>query len=120
LLAIIAVVICTRVKPGDAFAYTATFGTFGFVLVYLLTCIVAPVELSRAGELSMSNLVLGVLGAGLMAFVMISSLTQSAEFPASLLPYLFAAYLTLGAVWYGIVSIRFPHAVSEMELDMDQ
>jgi hypothetical protein len=90
------------------------------VLVYLITCIVAPVELSRVGELSPGKLVAGVLGAALMAFVMIGSLVPVPPYPTSLLPYLFGAYLTLGVLWYGIVSVRFPHALSTIELDLEK
>ena len=46
------VLIAARAAPLDAFGYAATFGTFGFLTVYLLTCIVAPLELFRAHELS--------------------------------------------------------------------
>jgi hypothetical protein len=38
----------------------------------------------------------------------------------SLLPYLFGAYLTLGILWYGIVSVRFPHALHGIELDLEK
>ncbi len=113
------VLMCGHMTRLNAFSYTATFGTFGFVLVYLLTCIVAPVELSRAGELSLGKLAAGVCGAGLMAFVMIGSLVPVPSYPTSLLPYLFSAYLTLGVVWYGIVSVRFPHALGRIELDLE-
>jgi hypothetical protein len=62
----------TRRAPLDAFAYTATFGPFGFLTVYLLTCIVAPVELFRARELSMAKLAMHIIGVSLMAFVLIA------------------------------------------------
>jgi amino acid transporter len=120
LFTIVAVLMCRHMTPLDAFSSTATFGTFGFVLVYLLTCIVAPVELSRTGELSMGKLAAGVLGAGLMVFVVIGSLMPVAASPPSLLPYLFAAYLALAALWYGIVSIRSPHAPGAIELDLER
>lgn len=119
LFTIIVVLMCAHMTRLNAFSYTAMFGTFGFVLVYLLTCIVAPVELSRAGELSWGKLAAGALGAGMMAFVLIGSLAPVPSYPMSLLPYLFGAYLTLGVLWYGIVSVRFPHALSGIELDLE-
>jgi amino acid transporter len=119
LFSVIVVLMCSRMAPLDAFGYTATFGTFGFLVVYLLTCVVAPVELYRAGELSLRNLAAGTLGAGLMAFVIIGSLVPVPSFPYSLLPYVFLAYLALGCVWYGIVSVRFPHALNGIELDLE-
>ena len=111
---------CADTTELNAFSYTATFGTFGFVLVYLLTCIVAPVELWRAGELSLGKLIVGALGTGLMIFVLIGTMVPTPSYPTSLLPYLFGAYLTLGILWYGIVSVRFPHALHGIELDLEK
>ena len=100
----IIVLMCGDMIHLNAFSYTATFGTFGFVLVHLLTCIIAPVELWRAGELSLGKLLAGALGAGLMAFVMIGSIVPVPSYPMSLLPYLFGAYLTLESS--GTASLR--------------
>jgi amino acid transporter len=120
LFTMIIVLMCADMMRLNAFSYAATFGTFGFVLVYLLICIVAPVELWRAGELSLGKLIDGVLGVGLMAFVLIGSLVPVPPYPMSLLPYLFGAYLTMGIVWYGIVSVRFPQALSGIKLDLEK
>jgi hypothetical protein len=54
-----------------------------------------------------------------MAFVIIGSLVPVPSFPYSLLPYVFLVYLALGGVWYGIVSVRFPQALSGIELDLE-
>jgi amino acid transporter len=120
LFTMIIVLMCADTTQLNAFSCTATFGTFGFVLVYLLTCIVAPVELSRAGELSLGKLIVGALGSGLMIFVLIGAMVPVPSYPMSLLPYLFGAYLTLGILWYGIVSVRFPHALHGIELDLEK
>jgi amino acid transporter len=120
LFTMIIVLMCADTTQLNAFSCTATFGTFGFLLVYLLTCIVAPVELSRAGELSLGKLIVGALGSGLMIFVLIGTMVPMPSYPMSLLPYLFGAYLTLGILWYGIVSVRFPHALHGIELDLEK
>jgi amino acid transporter len=120
LFTMIIVLMCADTTQLNAFSCTATFGTFGFLLVYLLTCIVAPVELSRAGELSLGKLIVGALGSGLMIFVLIGTMVPVPSYPMSLLPYLFGAYLTLGILWYGIVSVRFPHALHGIELDLEK
>ena len=82
----IIVLVCGDMPHLNAFSYTATFGTFGLVLVYLLTCIIALLELWRAGELSLGKVVAGALGAGLMAFVMIGSIVPVPSYPMSLRP----------------------------------
>jgi amino acid transporter len=119
LFTVIVVLMCSHLAPLSAFGYTATFGTYGFLVVYLLTCVVAPAELYRAGELSLRNLAAGILGAGLMAFVIIGSVIPVPPFPYNLLPYIFLAYLALGGVWYGILSVRFPHALSRIQMDLE-
>jgi hypothetical protein len=105
--------------PLNAFGYTATFGTFGFLVVYLLICVVAPVELFRAGELSLGDLAIGIVGVGLTALVIIGSLVPLPAYPYVLLPYMFAACLALGGTWYGVIAVRFPHALRGIEQDLE-
>ncbi|MGH7985091.1 MAG: APC family permease [Candidatus Binataceae bacterium] len=119
LLTLIVVLMFSHTPPLDAFGYTAAFGTFGFLFVYLLSCVAAPVELARAGKLSAGGLVTGVLGTGLMAFVIVGSLVPVPAYPYAILPYLFLAYLVLGGAWYAIVSVRTPDAVTRIELDLE-
>jgi amino acid transporter len=119
MFAAIAALALSHAAELDAFGYTGTFATFGFIVVYLLTCVAAPAELYRAGELSVRNFIAGALGIVLMAFAIAGSLIPVPSYPYSLLPYLFLAYLALGGVWYGVVSARFPHALSAIELDLE-
>src|SRR5438132_539102 len=78
--------------PIDAFGYTGTFATFGFLVVYLLISIVAPLDLSRAGIMRARHLAVGVIGVLLMLFVFFGSLYPVPDYPYNLLPYLFAFY----------------------------
>jgi len=119
MLAAIAALALSPAAELDAFGCTGTFATFGFIVVYLLTCAAAPAELYRAGELSVRNFIAGVLGIVLMAFAIAGSLIPVPPYPYSLLPYLFLAYLVLGVMWYGVASVRFPHTLSEIELDLE-
>ena len=113
------VLIFSREAPLDAFGYTATFGTFGFLTVYLLTCIVAPLELYRACELSMARLAMGIIGVLLMAFVLVGTVVPVPPYPYAFLPYFFVAYLALGCVWYGTISVNLPHALRGIQEDLE-
>jgi amino acid transporter len=113
------VLFAARAAPLDAFGYAATFGTFGFLTVYILTCIVAPLELFRARELSPVGLAMGIIGIALMAFVLVASVVPAPPYPYSLLPYIFIAYLALGCVWYGIISVNLPHALKGIHEDLE-
>jgi amino acid transporter len=105
--------------PIDAFGYTGTFATFGFLAVYLLISIVAPLDLSRAGIMRMRHLAVGVIGVALMLFVFFGSLYPMPDYPYNLLPYLFAAYLAVGAAWFYIASMRAPQNADALLRDLE-
>lgn len=105
--------------PLDAFGLTATFSTFGFLVVYLLICIVAPIDLYRAGVLRTHHAATGIVGILLMGFVIVGSLYPVPDYPYSLLPYLFAAYLLLGALWYGALLSRAPGVLAALQQDLE-
>jgi amino acid transporter len=115
-------VIClglARFTAIDAFGYTGTFATFGFLVVYLLISIVAPLDLSRAGIMRLRHLAVGVIGVLLMLFVFFGSLYPVPEYPYNLLPYLFAAYLAAGAAWFYIASARAPQNADALLRDLE-
>src|SRR6185312_8418190 len=92
--AILAVcLLLSRMPIVDAFGTTATFGTFGFLVVYLLISLVAPLDLYRVGAMQPRHALLGIVGVLLMAFVIFGSLYPVPAWPYNLLPYLFAAFL---------------------------
>jgi len=115
-------VIClglARFRPIDAFGYTGTFATFGFLVVYLLISVVAPLDLSRAGIMRMRHLVVGAVGVLLMLFVFFGSLYPVPDYPYNLLPYLFAGYLAAGAVWFYIAAARAPLNADALLRDLE-
>jgi amino acid transporter len=103
----------------DAFGTTATFGIFGFLVVYLLISIVAPLDLHRAGIMRKHHALIGIIGVVLMAFVIFGSLYPVPAYPYNLLPYLFVAWLLSGAVWYGVLAARSPDALLAIQHDLE-
>ena len=103
----------------NAFGYTGTFATFGFLVVYLLICVVSPMDRYKAGTMKPQHVAIGVIGAALLAFVIFGSLYPVPDYPYNLLPYLFAAYLALGAAWFGYLKLRAPAVLATMEHDME-
>ena len=114
-----------QVEANDGFTiydfagYTGTFATFGFLVVYLLISIVAPLDLSRAGIMRTRHLAVGVIGVLLMLFVFFGSLYPVPDYPYNLLPYLFAAYLAAGAAWFYIASKRAPRNADALLRDLE-
>ena len=103
----------------DAFGYTGTFATFGFLVVYLLICVVAPIDLYRVGALRAWHVGVGVIGTALMVFVVFGSLYPVPPWPMNLIPYLFALYLLVGVAWFALLRRRDPAALATIEHDME-
>jgi amino acid transporter len=120
--ATVVAVICLLMMPVgflDAFSMAGTFASFGFVVVYLALCIVAPLDLKKTGEMKHMHWVLGLVGAALMLFVIKGSVYPVPEHPFDILPYLFFAYMVLGAVWFGILKFKSPETLASIQHDME-
>jgi amino acid transporter len=103
----------------DAFGYAGTFASFGFVVVYVALCMVAPIDLRRSGEMRAAHVLLGVVGTALMLFVVVGSVYPVPEHPYNLLPYLFFAYMAVGAVWFAMLRRRAPEILATIQHDME-
>ena len=54
-----------------------------------------------------------------MLFVFFGSLYPVPDYPYNLLPYLFVAYLTVGAAWFYIASMRAPQNADALLRDLE-
>src|SRR5471030_1331223 len=105
--------------PLNTFGYTSTFATFGFLVTYFLVAIAAPVYLKKQGELKTINVVWGVLGALAMVGAVIGSVYPVPDYPYNILPYLFVAYMLVGAIWLMMLKKRAPQVLEKIEHDME-
>jgi amino acid transporter len=115
--------ICLLVLPVgylDAFGYTGTIASFGFVVVYLALCIVAPLDLKKSGEMRPRHIVNGAFGTVLMLFVMIGSVYPVPEYPYNVLPYMFFAYMAVGAAWFAYLKWHSPQVLATIQHDMEE
>jgi amino acid transporter len=120
--AIAVAIICLSMAPAgflDAFGYAGTFASFGFVVVYLALCIVAPMDLRKSGEMQRKHVVLGFAGTALMLFVIFGSVYPVPPYPYNILPYVFFAYMALGALWFGILKFKSPATLASIQHDME-
>jgi amino acid transporter len=114
--------ICIAMMPLgvlDAFGYAGTFASFGFVVVYLAVCIVAPMDLRRRGEMKTRHLLVGALGVALMLFVIVGSVYPVPAYPYDVLPYVFLGYIMIGAVWFTRLRVKSPHVLASIQHDME-
>ena len=114
--------ICIGLLPAgflDAFGYAGTFASFGFVVVYFALCIVAPMDLRRSREMKPLHVIVGAAGAALMLFVVIGSVYPVPPHPYDMLPYVFFAYMAVGAAWFMVLRTKSPHILASIQHDME-
>jgi len=99
--------------------YFGTIATFGFIFVYFLCSIAAPVLLHREGTLTAGTVILGALGMGSMAFAFFGSIYPVPATPYNYFPWAFLAYMLIGAVWFFVLKMRAPQVLLGIEHDME-
>jgi amino acid transporter len=109
-------------KAFEILGYTGTICSYGFLLVYILVSIAAPVYLYRLGKLRPMDMVFSLLGVGFMMIPIVgmlgipgSDLFPVPEAPYNTFPYLFLLYLAAGFGWFVIQRLRYPKLVKKME-----
>ncbi len=112
LLPVLVVVPTVMVAGGtsalNVYAYTGTIGTFGYMTSYLLMAIGMPVFLRRRGELRPVHTAVAAAAALALLYVVYKNLVPAPPSPFNTLPYLYAAVLAVGVVWFAVVRLRWP------------
>jgi amino acid transporter len=103
----------------NGFGLAGTIATYGFVVVYFGVCLSAPVDLYRAGAMKIQHVIYGVLGAGLMAFVIYGSIVPYPAYPYNFLPPIFVAFIIVGAIWFAILKSKSPGTLRLIAEDME-
>ncbi|MCF4969329.1 APC family permease [Nostoc sp. CMAA1605] len=114
------------IKPFVILGYTGTICTYGFLLVYILVSVAAPVYLHRLGKLRSLDLAFSVLAVLFMMIPIIgtlgipgSDLFPVPPSPYNIFPYLFLLYLLAGFGWFMIQRLRYPKMVKKLEHSID-
>lgn len=105
--------------PTDLLNWFGTLASFGFIFVYFFCSLAAPALLRKTGEATPMVYFMGGLGALLMLISMAASLYPVPAAPMMYLPYGFALYMVIGAVWFMILKGRMPQAVLSIEHDLE-
>jgi len=103
----------------DTFGWYGTIASFGFIVVYLMCSICAPVYLKKLGVVTKGDYAFGILGVVLMVASIIGSLYPVPAYPMNLLPYIFMAYMVIGAIWFFVLKARAPQTLLGIEKDME-
>ncbi len=100
----------------DIYGLIGTLATFGFVTVYILVSLAAPLFLRSRGCLTHQAIVISTLAVFAMGLSLIGSLYPVPATPYSFLPYIYAILLAAGFAWSTVWSARSPALVTETTL----
>jgi amino acid transporter len=109
------------VSEFDGQGYFGTLCSFGFLSVYILISIAAPVYLKKIGQLTYRAIVVAAAGAIFMVIPFVgviglpgSSLFPPPSFPNNILVYIFIAYMLLGGAWLLTLRRWRPNSIEEV------
>ena len=103
----------------NTYDIAGTIATFGFIFVYLLVSISAPLYLAKNRSGSMLSVLLGLIGSCLMAAAFFGSVYPVPAYPFNLLPYIFIAYLLIGMAMLFRLKYVSPAILERVELDLE-
>ncbi|HMD91467.1 MAG TPA: APC family permease [Trebonia sp.] len=106
-------------NPLTAFGDAGTLAAFGFLLAYFLITIAAPAYLRRRGELRVRHVIIAVIACLCLLVPTIGSFYPAPPFPVNIFPYIFAAYMAVGASWLFALSRRRRGIFAEIETDLE-
>ncbi|ACB95314.1 amino acid permease-associated region [Beijerinckia indica subsp. indica ATCC 9039] len=114
------------VSAFESQGYFGTLCSFGFLLVYMLISIAAPVYLSSIGKLSVSAILFSLLGGGFMLLPFVgtvgipgSDLFPPMEFANKILFGVFLTYMAIGLAWLLLQRNRHPDMIPEMRSSIE-
>ncbi len=97
----------------DVFNDLSTIATYGFLLVYALISIAAPVYLKRRGQLTRGAVGLSLLSLLFMAAPIVATVYPLPAPPGDRFPVYFALYVAVGIGWYVWLRSRASSIVME-------
>jgi amino acid transporter len=103
----------------NTFGWYGTLASYGFIIVYFLCSISAPVLLKRTGELMTGDIIIGGLGALLMFLSLVGSVYPVPSAPYNYFPYAFGIYMLIGLAWFWTIKIRAPQVLAGIEHDLE-
>ena len=114
-----AIMLCTGFGILDVFNDLSTIATYGFLLVYAMVSVAAPVYLKAIGKLTIPAVAVSALAVCLMGFTIYSTVYPLPAAPMTYFPFYFLGYLVVGAVWYLFLRFKSPEVATEIKKDLE-
>jgi amino acid transporter len=115
-----------NIKLFDSMGYLGAIASFGFVTVYILISIAAPIYLYNIGQLRQRDIVFSLIAIGFMFIPLLgsvgipgSSMFPVPEAPYNIFPYLFIIYIAIACGWFIFQRIHSPKMVNKMVKAID-
>jgi len=102
----------------DIFNDFSTIATFGFLIVYILVSVAAPVYLRSLGALKATNIVISIVSILLMLMPLIAAVYPVPAPPADKFPIYFGIYLLVGVGWFAWLRFKSTHVMETMRSDL--
>ncbi|MFN5514521.1 MAG: APC family permease [Cyanobacteriota bacterium] len=110
------------IKLFESMGYLGAFASYGFLTVYILVSIAAPVYLYKIRKLQLRDLAIASAAIVFMMIPLLGSIGIEGnawfpipEAPYNSFPYLFMLYLALTCSWFSIQRLRFPGLARRMQ-----
>jgi amino acid transporter len=102
----------------DIFNDFSTIATFGFLIVYILVSIAAPVYLKSLGSLKVTNVLVSIVSILLMLMPLVAAFYPVPAPPADKFPIYFGIYLLVGIAWFSWLRFKSSHVMETMQRDL--
>ena len=103
----------------DVFNDLSTVATYGFLVVYAMVSVAAPVYLWNIGKLTVSSVVISLLAIIAMGYSIYSSVCPLPAAPMTYFPFYFLGYVLVGAIWFVFLRLKSPQVANEIKLDLE-
>ncbi|MBD2198156.1 MULTISPECIES: APC family permease [Calothrix] len=116
-----------QIKLFESMGYLGAICSYGFLTVYILISIAAPVYLYHIRQLRLRDIVFSILGVGFMMIPVLgsvgipgSTLFPVPEAPYDIFPYIFLLYLVVTCGWFNIKRLRSPNLIVGMRQEIEK
>ena len=115
-----------HIKLYDCMGYLGAICSYGFLTVYVLISIAAPVYLHKIGQLRARDVLFSAVASGVMMIPVAgsvgipgSTMFPPPEAPYDAFPYLFLMYLVATCGWFVLQRLRSPELAGSMQHRVD-
>jgi amino acid transporter len=103
----------------DVFNDLSTVATYGFLVVYAMVSVAAPVYLKHIGKVTAGAVAISLAAVFLMGFTIYSTIYPLPAAPMTYFPFYFLAYLAVGVSWFLFLRLKSPKVADEIKLDLE-